>query len=297
MQEFIHPKVVAMSKQMSEKYGTYPYRDYDRYIKRYEDQIALHGKITDNRLDRFALSEVHIESYRTPEYMVSGAEDYRKGAIGYQQFIWQATLDNHALVFTTHPGHKAVGGNPDYWAGNAAMPRAAQHENVVICIYNSPAGEGLDLTHAYFPKDAFDEVVQKGQWTFARKADGYIALWSQNGTVWQTYAGDAVNDLVVEGRQNIWICEMGAQKEWGNFSNFVREIGAATVHCSGLDVSYYSPSLGVMNFGWDSVFKIKGRTVPMKTEFRYDNRYSKTKFDSSSIEIGHKHNILTHTMD
>lgn len=51
-------------------------------------------------LDRFALSEANIETYRTPDYMLSCALDYRKGAPGYQQHIWQATLGNKALVYT-----------------------------------------------------------------------------------------------------------------------------------------------------------------------------------------------------
>lgn len=296
MQEFVHPRVVRMSKQMSEKYGTYPYRDYDRYIEKYEYQIMQYGKITDNRLDRFALSEANIENYRTPDYMISCAEDYRKGAVGYQQYIWQATLDNRAIVFTSHPGSRSLGVTPNYWAGNAAMPRAAQHKNVVVCIYNSPAGVGLDMTHAYFPKEAFDEIVEKGQWVFARKGDGYVALWSQNETEWKADAGGIENDLAAEGKQNVWICETGAKREWGSFSNFIEKVSVVAVDCDNLDVSYDSPSLGKIIFGWNSDFKIKDRIMPLKTEFRYDNRYSRTSFDSRSVEIRRKSKSMTITM-
>ncbi|MCD8261096.1 MAG: hypothetical protein LUD15_06070 [Bacteroides sp.] len=84
MQEFIHPEVVRMSKKISEKYGTYPYGNYDPYINRYEEQIRKYGKVINNRLDRFALSEANFVTYRTNDYMVSCAQDYRPGAVAYQ---------------------------------------------------------------------------------------------------------------------------------------------------------------------------------------------------------------------
>ena len=47
MQEFIHPMAIRMSKQISEKYDVWPYRNYDEYIKKYDVQIAEHGKLVD----------------------------------------------------------------------------------------------------------------------------------------------------------------------------------------------------------------------------------------------------------
>lgn len=91
------------------------------------------------------LSEANIETYRTPDYMLSCALDYRKGAPGYQQHIWQATLGNKALVYTNHPGGKNLRWSPNYWAGNEILPRAAQSKNVVICIYNTPANQKNDF--------------------------------------------------------------------------------------------------------------------------------------------------------
>jgi hypothetical protein len=176
MQEFIHPMAIRMSKQISEKYDVWPYRNYDEYIKKYDVQIAEHGKLVDMHLDRFALSEANIETYRTPDYMLSCALDYRKGAPGYQQHIWQATLGNKALVYTNHPGGKNLRWSPNYWAGNEILPRAAQSKNVVICIYNTPANQKNDFSHAYFPVKAFDEVHISGSWIFGRKKDGYVAL-------------------------------------------------------------------------------------------------------------------------
>ena len=45
----------------------------------------------------------------------------------------------------------------------------------------------LDYTHAYFPQERFDEVVQQNGWTFGRKGNGYVALWSWRPMQWRTY--------------------------------------------------------------------------------------------------------------
>lgn len=284
MQEFIHPMVINMSKIMSNKYDTWPYSNYDHYINKYESQIIEHGKIVNPHLDRFALSESNIRTYRTPDYLISTSVDYRPGSPGYQQHIWQATLAGDAHVFTNHPASKSLGVTPNYWAGNARMPRAVQHKNLVICIYNASEENGMPLTHAYFPKDEFDEVVDKGNWVFARKGDGYLALFSYNSTKWKKNAKGEVNDLVAKGSKNVWICEMGSKKEWGNFSKFTKAF-SSSVKFQDLNVSFVSPSIGKVKFGWNSPFHIKNEIIPLRNEFRFNNLYSKTPFDAKIIKI------------
>ncbi len=297
MQEFIHPKAIRMSKQISEKYDVYPYRNYDDYIRRYDKQIEEYGKIVNNRLDRFALSESNLETYRTNDYMMSCSFDYRKGAVAYQQHIWQATLDNRASVFTTHPGRKGLSGSTTYWGGSAVLPRAVQHKNVVICIYNSLIKEGMDLTHAYFPKADFDEVTEQNGWVFGRKGNGYVALYSQHPAVWQADESGKVNDYAVAGRQNSWVCEVGSAKEWGTFHKFVDAISRAAINCDGLNVAYGSPSMGKMEFGWETPFLLKGKAMPLKTDYRYDNPYCQARFDTRELAIRKGRNTLQLNFD
>ena len=86
------------------------------------------------------LTEVHTYTYRTADVMLSTAQDYRQGLFSEQTHTWQATLDEHAIVFTTHPKNEPQVGTqwPDedgYWTGNGSMPRAAQHGAVSINVY------------------------------------------------------------------------------------------------------------------------------------------------------------------
>ena len=101
-------------------------------------------------------------------------------------------LGQDAVCFTTHPA-KIEGVTPNYWAGTGLLPRAAQYKNVAIIIYNIEKIPALYVpikhffTHAWLPKDKFDEVVEKNGWIFARKGEGYLALRSQNPYFWGTY--------------------------------------------------------------------------------------------------------------
>jgi len=56
----------------------------------------------------------------------------------------------------------------------------------------------LNGTHAYFPQDYFDEVVQTGGWTMERSGDGCIAPWSHRPTVWRSSDRAARRAMVSE---------------------------------------------------------------------------------------------------
>ena len=83
-------------------------------------------------------SEVNKLTYRTPDYMLANAQDYRPGEKGYQQHIWQATLAPYAVVFATNPDAMEETDNrrPSYWASHGRLPRTAQHQNVLIALHD-----------------------------------------------------------------------------------------------------------------------------------------------------------------
>jgi len=247
------------------------------------------------------LSQVDTYTWRSRDVMLSTAQDWRPGQRGEQDHIWQATLDPDALVFTTHARDgvpSATDPNEDegYWTGDAAMPRSVQHENVGISIYapqygsSGGIGEGAysfsyeDSTHAFFPTEHFDEVVERDGWVIGRKGDGYVALWSARPTTWRTYADDEFTrglierfDLVAEGGpDNVWITEVAQASDYpGNGSGdpFDAYVDAITkskpevisryacppeAECPGdpddaslgAGVEYRSPSQGEISFGW-----------------------------------------------
>ncbi|MBI3784699.1 MAG: hypothetical protein HY270_15000 [Deltaproteobacteria bacterium] len=271
----------------------------------------------------FALLEaVNTYTYRTSDYILSSAQDYRKGSFQAQVQSWQATLDANALVFTTHafrPPIQTTNWYEDtetgsYWTGEASMPRSAQHENVAIHIYapqyrmKNPAPFDFfhyePYTHAYFPQDHFDEVVQEGSWTFGRLRDGYIALYSYRPAQWVVYDSTvyATNGMIKPfdlkadgGADNVWIVECGRAADWQSFERFRGAVAAANIVISarpaqggssgGYDVVYDSPSQGRVTFGWAAPLTVKGTEIAISDYPRHDSPWAQTPYNSPQASI------------
>jgi hypothetical protein len=267
------------------------------------------------------LEEVNTYTYRTPDYLLSSAQDHRPGGLNGQIHSWQATFGADAILFTQHPAVPIVQStawrddpDPGYWTGEASIPRAAQQENVAIYLYapqyagtNPPPLDGFKYepyTHAYVPQDHFDEVVQQGSWTFTRKGDGYAALYSYLPTEWIINDPNVVAtngmtkpfDLRAPGGpDNVWILECGRAADWGSFDAFRAAIAAAAVTVAprppvgnlldGFDVTYASPSQGLLTFGWHAPFTRDGVEVPIRDYPRRDNLWSQTPYASTQTSI------------
>jgi hypothetical protein len=243
--------------------------------------------------------EVNIYTYRTPDYLLSTAQDYRAGYGGDQQHIWQATLGPGAVCFTTHPA-KPHGETPNYWAGSGTLPRVAQIKNVVIAVYRISTAWGLYLTnelfftHAWLPKDQFDEVVERQGWICARRGDAYLALWSRQPYHWQTEEGqDKDREIIAPGKDNVWICELGRHAVDGDFAAFVDRVARATLRCDGLGVAYDSPSQGLLEFGWYGELRQNGSAVRLGNYRRYGNPYTQADFPAGTVTFRHNDQSLT----
>ncbi len=286
------------------------------------------------------LTEVNTITYRDAHVMLSSALDYRPGLAANQAHHWQATLSEAAVVFTTHPAYlplkdgEAIPDDwnwqskdepgPGYWTGSASRPRSAQHVTVGIHIYApqyqpKPLGQSVfdyrDETHAYFPKAHFDTVEQDGNWTFGKKDNGYVALYSYLTTSWREGQPEVFDnqglpfDLVAGGSaENVWIVEIGNVDNFGSFEAFKQAISGTSVQVTprsdtdedglgdGFDVTYVSPSQGTMTFGWESPLKVEGAEIPQSGFDRFDNPFVTSEFDSGHYEIaiGNKHLTLDH---
>ena len=327
LEAYLHPRTIANTLRMFDTCNWWdnaflsdfkPYRGLLKAVNALGGLPVL-ARFLERDICRNTREEVNIYTYKTPDYMLSTAQDYRKGYGGDQQHIWQATLGPDAVCFTTHPA-KMEGVTPNYWAGNGLLPRAAQYKNVSIVVYNIKKIPALYVpvrhfyTHAWLPKDKFDEVLERNRWIFARKGNGFLALRSQNPYFWttddmslrvyekqspikwntshsrrllreRTARNDTDHELLVDGAQNIWICQMGRKAEDGAFAEFVDKVSAAEIVFSGLQVRFRSPGNGLIRFGWEGPLSMEGVEIPLHNYPRYDNPYVQAEYDPVEIKV------------
>lgn len=300
LEAYTHPRTIALTMKMFDTFRWWENQFFDMFKTKKKlidglrkfNLLGLFARIFEKDITRNTREEVNLYTYRTPDYMLSAAQDYRPGYGGDQQHIWQATLSPNAVCFTTHPGNREESSS-GYWVGSGTLPRVAQVKNVLIAVYKTSRMPGIYMTnklfftHAWFPRDSFDEVVEEKGWVFGRKGNGYIALHSQNRYIWQVEGDEAGCEIIADGLRNIWICEMGRREVDGAFSSFINKVAGASIKFKGLNVTYHSPSQGILEFGWHGALKQQGKAVELSGYPRYDNPYSKAEFPLSTLIVEH----------
>jgi SAM-dependent methyltransferase len=303
MGAFTRPEVINLTYDAIEKNHLWYYENLRRLrtvgrVLRPLGLLPLASRLLRPDSNGTLMSEVNKVTFRTPDAMLSTAQDYRPGEPGYQQHIWQATLGPYAVVFSTNPGAYDLGEGPGYWTSDGRLPRNAQYRNVLISLYNinrHVAPFGLEtrpygFTHAFFPKWAFDEVVEMpspagGGWIFGRTGDGYVALYSHLPYQWASAGPEAGQEIGAPGLQNVWICQVGRKATDGPFRFFVQRIAQAKLEVNGLDVAYHAPGTGELRFAWQGPLTVNGQALDLHDYPRWANPYAHVDFGADRLHI------------
>jgi hypothetical protein len=235
---------------------------------------------------------VNKVTYRTPDYLLGAAQDYRPGAPGTREHIWQATMGPGAVVFTNHPARSGAteAHVPGFWRGNGILPRVAQWKDVLIAVYRLPDDDWMGYTHAYFPVSAFDaycirEDVQGRSWAFARKDEGYLALTATQGFTLMTQGPGAYRELRSPGRRNVWLCHMGRATLDGEFEAFQESVLALPVTFDDLAVTLATLRHETLTFGWEGLLLRNDQPEPLANALHYENPYCSVALRAAQMEI------------
>lgn len=249
--------------------------------------------------------DVRTCTYRSAEVMLSAAIDYRKGEMGIQEHLWQATLGPEAVVFTTYPGNSQEHGNarPNFWAGSARLPRVAMFNRTVICLYRFEPGAGLGFSHAYFPAAAFDEYRIEDNWAFGRADDGYVALWGDGALALTESGRHAGQELRSHGAGEAWICRVGCAAEDGAFTDFcgavksrrpvVRRRSGPSAAPEAPGVEWATPREERLLFAWEGPLLVDGVAQDWDCFPHYSNAYTDTPLDADIMTIRYSGQVLT----
>lgn len=309
MGAYTDKETIVLSKQM---YTTWGLSTYDA-LKQIFDPLqyvpdfllpALSDTLSPLSEGSF-LETANVTCFRTPDAMLSSTESWRKGQVGFQAHAWQATLGTDATVFTTMPGNFPGHDGPNEWTGSGSLPRCVQVGNVCVVLYDSGLAERVlfpQRSHAYFPQAAFDEVASQGKWTFGRKGQGYVALYSDLPTTWTTSGTYANAELVAQGPRNVWICQVGREAEDGSFAAFQAKVASAGLAVVGsgwgaqddpLTVTYEPAGVGKIEADWANVPRVNGAPLD-ESHPRWDDDYAKVPAGSDVFTIQFGGATLSH---
>jgi hypothetical protein len=236
--------------------------------------------------------EVNKVTYKTPDFMLASAQDYRPGERGQSEHIWQATLGPAAVVFVTHPPclTENPARQPNTWLGNVVLPRVAQWKDVLLAVHQLDDDDWMGFTHAYFPAYAFDEhdldtTESDHGWAFGRKGDGYIALTAANGLNARWTGPQAFLELRSYGKQNVWLCHMGRAAVDGDFQSFKEKILTMPVEFEPAGVRVTTLRGDTLEFGWEGPFLRNGEEPSLSGYPHYENPYTSTPFPAEQMDI------------
>lgn len=310
---YFHPRSVRWFLRLMDRFGWWensffsPFRRFKGLFRvlRTLGLLPALAWIVRKDATRNTREAVSVHSRRSAHAMLSAAIDYRPGFGGDQQHIWQATLGPRAVVFVNHPADHGSG-SAGYWVGDGNLPRVVMYRRNLIALYRPSHRRGLYktnrlfFTHAWFPREEFDELCEIGRgpeadptsaapvatdgvaapvrWFCARYGKGYVALASRNRAQWGGEAHEC--EIVAAEGPNIWICRIGEANTDGSFERFVESCRDSRIdwaHPAGggarsgrLEVRWQPPGEPELRFGWRAPLRVDGQRQNLHERRRFD---------------------------
>lgn len=171
---------------------------------------------------------VKLYSYKTPDYVMASAQNYRPGKPGLQEHVFQLMVkDCDTQIWINHPGEAVYfgEGRPSYFAGNGTLPNVLQVRNRAVLTYDLLDQE-VGYTHAYCPLSQFDEWVQCGNWLFMRKQDICVGLCAQNGITITREGPLKFFEVISKGKHNVWRVAVEKMDNTGEFGRTAEAVMA-----------------------------------------------------------------------
>jgi len=234
---------------------------------------------------RTSMRHADFVVYRTPDYLLSGLQDHRKGEFESSAHVAQVTLGNKAVIFWScpHTTGEGSGLRPDYWSGNSVMPRAIQYRNVLALTFH--LNDFTWMSHAWFPQALFDEVRFIGKWAFVRVKRGYVGIYSQNGMQVGDEGQYAGRELQCWAQENTWLVECGREADWGSFDAFVNAVSRASITERDGVLTFESPSIGRFVTGWDVAPTVNDLPIQLCHYPLVDSAWAHSDFGSGEMTL------------
>jgi hypothetical protein len=279
------------------------------------------------------LSRGNLYVHRADGAALASVQNFRRGQINFQAMPCVAVLEGGAMVWTSYPSagsyldlsllfglihvdhakiFPAGHDGPNWWTGNAVQPRVVQEGSAAITAYDAKETQKLmfgERTHAWFPKDQFDEVAgptsarcnrDSARWFFGRVGDSYVGLFCARETTWSDNGPWQDKEIRVEGPTNVFITQIGARSTFGSFERFMAKVSQARVHVSGLhssgdiECSYDVPFGERLELHYDGVSRYGGEALEEDDYPRHHSPVARIAWQQDRYAVQHDGHSLVH---
>lgn len=261
----------------------------------------VEARYRQGRLTMRSLSAV-FSVYKTRYYMVSALTHFHKGsyfsllregrvlktgALSYWSFPFphlsfaQITLPRGTVITWSCPLADIEG---YYYWFNAILPKVFHHRNILILMFRDVPW----MTHCFFEKRNFDEVIEESNWIFGRVEKSYLGIFSSNGFSFAKYGLFRDNELLCHAPENVWIAVLGSERDDHSFNDFVKELskGFYLKRLNEDDFECYIPRLGNVKFGWNrDHLMVENKEIPQSNYPLFDTPCLFSDFGSGCIKI------------
>lgn len=266
-----------------------------------------------------ALGRGNVYTFRNAHYSMSTDVCKNPDDCGAQEHVWTANISDDLTLFTTHPagnGNGKYGASPGYWVGNGRRPVSVQHESVNVTVYKMPRKKRLgesdvsSMTHAYMPKDFYDEFELCENVVFARKDNVFVSMISNGGFEFRPFNQNSANGIL-KGRSfangkvlanefdlcrhggdyHIYVTELSDfDKE--TFDEFKARIRSNEIHFGNDGSVSYATESGTLDVSFGGRFAVDGKPAEKVFE-RYDSKFCKAQRKAAAISVDSGKNRLT----
>lgn len=265
--------------------GSSAYKPPELFYKIAHDRSGVVEARQRQGILRTSARNANFVVFRTPDYMLSGLQDHRKGEFESSTHIAQVTFTNKALIFWSCPQTTGEGSGlrPDYWSGHTTLPRVIQHKNVMGLTWR--LSQFAWMSHCWLEPARFDEVRLEGNWAFARAGEGFVGIYSQHGLIWGEYGQYAGRELQCPARENTWLVECGRKDDWGSFDAFTHALQEAKIEVIDQAIHYHSPSIGEFITGWDVKPSVAQKTIQLHGYPLYESPWAHAGFGEGTLTV------------
>lgn len=232
-------------------------------------------------------------TFVNPEYIlgcVQFQDDYPDNHAGawyknHSQHQWDLSFvgDTSLRVFAGHPISAADEAHGSYWAGSDG--HFFQHRNALIALYDVAAEMEHQFIHAYFPRERFDQVLEKNGWLFGRYGDVAVGLKMSNPYRWVEEGKYADMEVISDGSKHSVVCEV-RKLDGQSFEDFADELinNKIVFDDVKMELLYNSKAEGVLEISAAGKRRYNGRDEDLDYA-SYASPYAYSKWGSKVVEI------------